>query len=73
VTGARGLTVAGSNAVPAEFVRMFERHRDGRQDEARRSYYTRISPMMPLGGPRKRELAAALPKLDRAAGEGAPA
>jgi 4-hydroxy-tetrahydrodipicolinate synthase len=49
--GARGLTVAGANVVPEDFVRLFELYRDGLQGEARRLYYTRISPMNVIAVP----------------------
>lgn len=49
--GARGLTVAGANVVPEDFVRMFEAYQAGRKDEARRVYYGKIAPMNHIAVP----------------------
>ncbi|HTT65246.1 MAG TPA: dihydrodipicolinate synthase family protein [Bryobacteraceae bacterium] len=49
--GARGLTVAGANVVPAAFVRMFDLYRAGERDAARRVYYQKIGPMNAIAVP----------------------
>jgi 4-hydroxy-tetrahydrodipicolinate synthase len=49
--GARGLTVAGANVVPAAFASLWQLYTAGRQDEARRVYYQSISPMNVIAVP----------------------
>jgi 4-hydroxy-tetrahydrodipicolinate synthase len=49
--GARGLTVAGANVVPKAFSEMCRLYLGGNRDEARRVYYTKISPMNVIAVP----------------------
>jgi 4-hydroxy-tetrahydrodipicolinate synthase len=49
--GARGLTVAGANVAPLEFVRLFELYHRGDREQARSLYYQKISPMNVIAVP----------------------